>query len=436
MSNTSRRNKQLIIAGMMGVVGLGAMFVVSQTLNTGGPGIPTGQAESGVTTTMIADRTRAAAPEMSWIKDAATELEDLRDKYVNLETSVQTMVELHEAEKAQTASEYDAILSRYEETINALQQQVEAGQGGALNPASGNSQSTGFNLPGSDLVADFLSPAAVRPPANGPLGPQTSPNNNSGGTFPIQAQPGAGGPSAGSTPGFEPIPFSRQFTLTSSGSPADEEDVPAHLSNYLPAGSYAPAIVLSGVDASTSVTSQAEPVPVIFRITSPAITAGTRSTQGHTIDLTGCTVTGSARGDLSSERVYVRLLKLSCVQSGGRVFERDVAGYMSGAGKAGARGLVVSREGRLINNAAIAGALGGLADGIKSVGDAASGAEATSFEDVLNSAGASSAAGGVSGAANRLSEYYIERAEQYQPVVSLYGGTQVELVFMEGVNLE
>ncbi|MEJ8563439.1 TrbI/VirB10 family protein [Yoonia sp. GPGPB17] len=436
MSNTSRRNKQLIIASMCGAVGLGAMFVVSQTLNSSTPGLPIGQSESGVTTTMIADRTRAAAPEMSWIKDAATELDDLRDKYVNLETSVQTMVENHEAEKAQTASEYDAILSRYEETINALQQRLEAGQGGAHNPASGTTQSTGFNLPGSDMVADFLSPAAVRPPANGPLGPQTSPNNNSGGTFPIQGQAGTGAAASGTTPGFEPIPFSRQFTLTSSGGAAEEEDVPPHLSNYLPAGSYAPAIVLSGVDASTSVTSQAEPVPVVFRITSPAITAGTRSTQGHTIDLTGCTVTGSARGDLSSERVYVRLLKLSCVQSGGRVFERDVAGYMSGAGKAGARGLVVSREGRLINNAAIAGALGGLADGIKSVGDAASGAEATSFEDVLNSAGASSAAGGVSGAANRLSEYYIERAEQYQPVVSLYGGTQVELVFMEGVNLE
>ena len=420
MSNPSRRHKQLIIGGMICVIGFGAMYVVSQTLNRSTSGVPTGRAESGVTTTLIADRTRAAAPEMSWIKDAATELDDLRDKYVNLETSVQTMVELHEAEKAQTASEYDALLLRYEETINALQQRLEAGQGSVP-------QGTRIDVPGSDLGTDFLTPSAVRPPVYGPLGPQGQPGNGA-----VQTQPGGGVAPSGTPTGFEPIPFSRQFTLTSSASSPGDDTKATYLSKYLPAGSYAPAIVLSGVDASTSVTSQAEPVPVVFRITAPAITAGTRSTQGHKIDLTGCTVVGSARGDLSSERVYVRLVKLSCVHSDGRVFETDTAGYMSGAGKAGARGLVVSREGRLINNAAIAGALGGLADGIKSVGNAAAGADASSLEDVLNSAGVSSVAGGASGAANRLSEYYIERAEQYQPVVSLYGGTEVELVFTEG----
>ena len=137
MSSPSRRHKQLIIGGMICAVGFGAMYVVSQTLDRSTPGVPTSRAESGVTTTMIADRTRAAAPEMSWIKDAATELDDLRDKYVNLETSVQTMVELHEAEKARTAAEYDEILLRYEETINALQQRLEAGQGGVHRKGSG-----------------------------------------------------------------------------------------------------------------------------------------------------------------------------------------------------------------------------------------------------------------------------------------------------------
>ena len=436
MSNASRRNKQLIIAGVLGAVGFGALYVVSQTLNGTTPGLPVGQDESGVTTTMIADRTRAAAPEMSWIKDAATQLDALADKYATLETSVQTMVELHAAEKAQTEEEVDALLARYEATIKALQEQLEAGQGGANNTRTGNRAGNGVAPAGGDLGTDFLSPAAARPPVVGPLGPQNPPANNSAGNIPAQSPAGGTGSPAGTPTGLPLTPFARQFTLTAGATSEGDDDKPANLSHYLPAGSYAPAVVLSGVDASTSVTSQAEPVPVVFRITAPAVTAGTRSVQGHRIDLTGCTVTGSARGDLSSERVYVRLLKLSCVQAGGRVFERDVAGYMSGAGKAGARGLVVSREGRLVSNAAIAGALGGLAQGVQSVGDAATGADAASLQSVLNSAGASSVAGGVSGAANQLSEYYIERAEQYQPVVSLYGGTLVELVFMEGVNLE
>ena len=442
MSNSTRKKSQLIFAGLLVSIALIAIFIVSQTLNSGTRNPSLSQSESGVTTTLIADRTSAAAPEMSWIKDAASKVDDLEADYERLESSIRIIQENHDAEQARASQEMDAVLQRYEETITALQQRLEAaGQGGVL-PANGQPQeSTGFNLPGSDLISDFLSPAAARPPANGPLGPLTNaPRNNAPlGTndFPNNQFPaGNGGTGVNSVTGFEPIPFSRQFTLTATPEDAEDYVKPINLRNYLPAGSYAPALVLSGVDASTAVTSQAEPIPVVFRITAPAVTAGTRSTTGHTIDLTGCTVTGSARGDLSSERVYVRLLKMSCIQAGGRVFERDVAGYMSGAGKAGARGLVVSREGRLISNAAIAGALGGLAEGVSSIGDAASGADAASFEDVLKGAGATSAAGGVSGAANRLSEYYIERAEQYQPVVSLYGGTEVELVFMEGVDLE
>ena len=48
----------------------------------------------------------------------------------------------------------------------------------------------------------------------------------------------------------------------------------------------------------------------------------------------------------------------------------------------------------------------------------------------------SAGTGGVQSAANTLSEYYINRAEQYQPVISLNGGTKVELVFMEGISLQ
>ncbi len=45
--------------------------------------------------------------------------------------------------------------------------------------------------------------------------------------------------------------------------------------------------------------------------------------------------------------------------------------------------------------------------------------------------------GGAGGnAAQSLADYYIKRAEQYQPVVSLYAGTEVEVVFMEGVSLK
>lgn len=435
MSQQSRKKSQMIVAGVLGVAGIGGLWVVSQILNTDDGGFAGGPAESGVTTTMIADRTRAAAPEMSWIMDASDQVDSLQADVDRLTTALRILQENGEAERERAAAETDEVLARYEDTITQLEARLGAGQGG-LTPAD-TSQNTRTNIPGADVLTDFFTPASSQRPDGPPLGP-LGPNGrspNEGAALPVQSSrsPQSSDPNSP----FQD-PMTRSFTLTPLpvSEVEAEADRPPHLSSYLPAGSYAPAIVLSGVDASTAVTSQAEPVPVIFRITSPAVTAGTRSTQGHTIDLTGCTVTGSARGDLSSERVYVRLLKLSCVQSGGHVFERDVSGYMSGAGKAGARGLVVSREGRLVSNAAVAGALGGLAEGVSSIGQAAQGSETASLSEALQGAGATSAAGGVSGAANRLSEYYIERAEQYQPVVSLYGGTAVELVFMEGVNLE
>lgn len=422
----SRQRSQWIIAAILGVGGLIGLYFISQILNNHQGAFASGADESGINTSIIADRTRAASPEMSWINSAAGQVEQLSTQVETLQDALRISDQQAAANLAQLERETDTLLARYEEKIGQLEGQLASvAQGGRL-PRTSTVQPTGNQ---QNTLGEFLSPASAA--RNGNFVPFH--------TRPEDRQAGTGVQSASGTTlhqPFQPQAFARDFTLTAAPEGATGEDEhPPHLRHYLPAGSYAPALVLSGVDASTSVASQAEPVPVLFRITGPAVTAGTRTTRGHTIDLTGCTVTGSARGDLSSERVYVRLLKLSCVQPGTHVFEREVTGYMSGSGKAGSRGLVVSREGPLVRNAGIAGALSGLAEGVSSIGQAGANADAASFHEALRSAGASSVSGGISGAADRLSEYYIERAEQYQPVVSLYGGTQVELVFMEGVDL-
>jgi len=107
---------------------------------------------------------------------------------------------------------------------------------------------------------------------------------------------------------------------------------------------------------------------------------------------------------------------------------------MVGSGKAGVRGEVVSREGSLVTNAAIAGTLQGLAGAVSSLQNSKIDDDAGAA-GIARQLGIGSLAGGAENAAGTLAEYYIRRAEQYQPVVSLYGGTKVELVFMEGVDL-
>ena len=43
--------------------------------------------------------------------------------------------------------------------------------------------------------------------------------------------------------------------------------------------------------------------------------------------------------------------------------------------------------------------------------------------------------GGVSNAASMLAEYYIRRAEQYQPVIEMPTGIAVEIVFLSGFQV-
>ena len=83
------------------------------------------------------------------------------------------------------------------------------------------------------------------------------------------------------------------------------------------------------------------------------------------VDVDGCTVTGAAHGDLSSEKVYVRFRTMTCAgPEPGTVIETDVAGFVAGSGKTGVRGPVVSREGALVEKAFLAGVVSGLGQGV------------------------------------------------------------------------
>ena len=105
------------------------------------------------------------------------------------------------------------------------------------------------------------------------------------------------------------------------------------VSAWLPAGAHAEAVVLAGVDASAGVSSQGDPRPVLLRITGPAWTAAEEGTALQ-VDVDGCTVTGAAHGDLSSEKVYVRFRTMTCAgPEPGTVVETEVAGLRRGLGQ-------------------------------------------------------------------------------------------------------
>lgn len=207
--------------------------------------------------------------------------------------------------------------------------------------------------------------------------------------------------------------------------------------NYLPPNSFASAKVIVGVDASAGVNSQTDPLPVVLRVTGPA-----RSVYQNgrllTTKIEGCLINGAARGELSSEKVYVKLQKMTCPQPGGRYAVSEVKGFIAFGGKTGVRGRVVSREGSLVTQAFIAGLAGGFGRGFSANANSVFQGTNISTNGQRNklSGGEILEGGlgeGVAQTGDMVSKYLIERAEQYQPVIEMPTGIDVEIVFLEGV---
>jgi conjugal transfer pilus assembly protein TraB len=213
---------------------------------------------------------------------------------------------------------------------------------------------------------------------------------------------------------------------------------------YVPPNAYVQAKVLVGVDAATGTSYSQDPKPVLFRILGPATHVGFNG-RLQTTDLSGCLINGAAYGELPSEKVYIKLQKITCPAGEGRFSVATVEGYVTSKGKAGVRGPVISREGQFTSRAMVAGILNGLGQGLSKnvqasqagVATSITGAGALSARELSPGQIATGSVGaGVSQAASMLADYYIKRAEQYQPVIEMPTGVQVELVFLTGFQIK
>ena len=205
--------------------------------------------------------------------------------------------------------------------------------------------------------------------------------------------------------------------------------------NTIPAGSFAKAVLLVGVDASTAMNASSDPRPMLLRI----VDFGSLPRRFKS-DLKDCRCTASAYGDISSERVYVRLEKLTCVErETGEIIETQVAGHVAGSdGRVGIRGKVVSKDAAYLGRGLMSGVLGGLSSIASpsktpnmTIGLGTSTVEAQSRGELFSSGVAS----GSAQALDRLSNYYIDRAEQLQPVIQVSAGQFADVIFTEGVSV-
>lgn len=214
----------------------------------------------------------------------------------------------------------------------------------------------------------------------------------------------------------------------------NQSDLPTkNADTYVPAGSFAEAIMLGAADASAAVQSQSNPSPMLFRIVNDGVLPNHKKSH-----LKDCFVTAAVVGDISSERGLMRLERLSCTYPNGEIVEQTIDGTVFGRdAKNGVRGNPVWREGSLLGRAAVAGTLSGLGSAISQTYTTTSISPLGSTQTVNNGDifkyGVSQ---GASNAMDKLAEYNIRRAEQYHPIIQLSAGHKVDIVFLKGFFLD
>jgi conjugal transfer pilus assembly protein TraB len=202
---------------------------------------------------------------------------------------------------------------------------------------------------------------------------------------------------------------------------------------FLPAGSFADATLISGVEAFTGGTAQAQPQPLVVRIDANAVLPNAAR-----YEIKGCHVLASVWGDMSSERVYGRLATLTCVDIHDKlVLSEDVEGVLVDSdGKNGIRGTLEDRQGAKLARSLLAGFAQGVASAF---GNAQSTVTQTALGPTSTLAGSSVLrAGGYSGAstaANQIAEFYLKQAEATMPVIAVDAGRKVNVLFTKSQSL-
>ena len=218
------------------------------------------------------------------------------------------------------------------------------------------------------------------------------------------------------------------------GQSADESSdaMGQNAETYIPAGSFMRGVLLSGLDAPTGGQAQNNPHPVIIEVLDLASLPNK-----FKADYKSCRFTANGAGDISSERAYIRLDRLSCIAEDGGALDIGVKGYIADqTGKAGVRGRLVSKQGQVLANALLAGIASGMGTAFANNSTVTSTSALGSTTTVKDGEQFQAGVGqGVGQAMQQLSKYYIQLAEKMFPIIEIDAGQAVDIVITRGVEI-
>ena len=411
---------------LYGIIGAGAFAAVTAVLVThsGSPSTSPVSDPAAATTAGGINTDQMTAASMADTNYRAIN----ENRLDSLENQIKGMTGNPNANPAEVARLNEQLqAARAQQGFNRSQVRAPQLQGGGGDPRDAEIAA----LRGQILTMRQSALPHVAPARTGPGG--AAPISPSGTGYSGLAAPGAIGAPGGLGGATVKVDT---FAASAGGKIAERSNLLfANSVNYLLPNSIATATVIVGADAQAGVRTQAEPIPVVLRITSNARSVAQEGRLLMTA-VTGCLVNGAAYADLSSEKVFVKLQKMTCSDDRGGVAVSEVKGFVAFAGKAGVRGHVVSREGSFILKSFLAGLVGGIGKLGQNVAQSqlyntysTNGAKPPID---LSTIGLGAAGSGVSSGSDAVSKYLIERAEQYQPVVEMPTGVSVEVVFLDG----
>lgn len=369
--------------------------------------------------------------------------------------------------RAQTGAELQALRKSLAESqatqkeltarLEALRQDVSTAKTAAAVPSAATGPSRiDFNLPPPPAVPTGVS--GVRPatgPQQGipPVGTVPRPGtsgaaSSSGSAYPVgnsddgsySSNTGTYMPAASST---TKRTAARGFVPDGAGADAIREQanregaIQKMVSNekqgYLPAGSFAAATLISGVEAFTGGTAQSQPQPIVIRVDENAILP---NNAGYKIK--GCHVLASVYGDLSSERVFGRTSTLTCVDSNDRlVLSEEVEGNLIDSdGKNGIRGEIQDRQGAKLARSLLAGFAQGMASAFGSAQNTTIQGAAGLTTALTGSSFKAAGYGGAGKATEQLAEFYMKQAETTMPIIAVDAGRKISVLFTKSKSLK
>lgn len=199
---------------------------------------------------------------------------------------------------------------------------------------------------------------------------------------------------------------------------------------------FAPVALLNGLDAGTSQTTQSNPMPVLMDVRDHLTLPGLDRYQ-----MKNCFLLGSGYGELSAERVYIRVSRISCVDKANKLsVTAEVNGVVNDSdGKLGLRGVITDRQGARLAKAVLAGFAQGLTQALAQGQATTTSSSLTGTTTSALQGGAVARAAGLTGAqtaANQLAEFYLKEAQSIFPVISVDAGRIATVMFTGSTKLQ